>query len=84
MNKEQLAMLEQLQAYQFSSFDFVLYLDTHPNDQRALSDYSNLAKETGQLQKQYEDRFGPLTSDGSIGCSTWRWLEEPWPWEIEY
>jgi spore coat protein JB len=85
MHREQLEMLKNLQALQFTALEFNLYLDTHPGDQRALQEYECWAKEVAEYQKMYEACYGPLTALSSIdnqGC--WRWLESPWPWEIEY
>ena len=84
MQAEQLEMLKNLQAHQFTAFDFVLYLDTHPCDQRALADYSCIQKETERLQDLYTMNYGPLMSEDSVDQPYWRWIEEPWPWEIEY
>ena len=35
-----------------------------------------------ELTKQYEERFGPLTSD-SGSENNWEWVTGPWPWENE-
>jgi spore coat protein JB len=85
MDLNQLGMLENLQALEFSALEFVLYLNTHPTDQRALMDYSNLAKESAQYKQMYESCYGPLTAEDSTNNQGyWKWIETPWPWEIEY
>jgi spore coat protein JB len=84
MRREQLDMLKQVQALEFVALELNLYLDTHPDDQRALVDYNNTIGELQKLRQDYTHCYGPLipTDQSQQGC--WRWIEEPWPWEIEY
>jgi spore coat protein JB len=85
MYYDKLALLKQLQALEFAAVEFNLYLDTHPNDQRALAEYNRIVQQIDVVKKQYECYFGPLFNFGmSPSGSPWRWIEEPWPWEIEY
>ncbi len=84
MRREELGLLKELQALEFSAYDFVLYLDTHPGDQRALAEYSRLMNESKHLRSIYNSQYGPLMLEDSVNQPCWRWIEEPWPWEIEY
>ena len=74
MTKDEL--LNKIKEYQFSIIELALYLDTHPNDEKALClhrKYANILKE---LKDKYQKVYGPLTID--YPCNKWRWLEEPW------
>lgn len=77
-------MLQEIQGIEFAAVELTLFLDTHPNDQRALNDYNFYTTQLIALKKQYEQTYGPLTV---FGCSPsqypWRWIEEPWPWELD-
>lgn len=85
MTREQLDLLTTLQAHEFTAFDLVLYLDTHPTDQRALADYMGVNRETKRLQQIYSNSYSPLRAeDESAVANYWRWAEEPWPWDLEY
>lgn len=84
MHRDQLEMLKEIQALDFTAFDFNLYLDTHPNDQRALADYSRAIHESECVKKIYIANYGPLMAEDNVNQACWRWIEEPWPWEIEY
>ena len=84
MHTEQFELLKALQALEFSAFDFNLYLDTHPNDQRALAEYSNLVREVKQVKNVYIANYGPLMAEDNTDLSCWRWALDPWPWDIEY
>lgn len=72
-------MMMQLRSYKFSIIELALYLDTHPDDEKALCLHREYAKKAKELADKYQKMFGPLTI--SYPCKKWRWLEEPWPWE---
>jgi spore coat protein JB len=84
MHREQLEMLKEIQALEFTAFDFNLYLDTHPNDQRVLVEYSRAICESERVKNIYIVNYGPLMAEDNVNQTCWRWIEDPWPWEIEY
>ena len=73
MNREELAM--QIKAYQFAVTDIALYLDTHPEDERALCLHREYTRRLKDLRDKYQKVYGPLTIE--YPCNKWRWLEEP-------
>ena len=75
--REEMAM--QIKAYQFAVTDIALYLDTHPEDERALCLHREYSRSLKDLRDKYQKAYGPLTIE--YPCNKWRWLEEPWPWE---
>lgn len=85
MNNDRRELLEQIRAIQFMTVDLNLYLDTHPDDHRALHEYNQYVCQLRALKNEYERRYGPLTNFGySLSQYPWRWIDEPWPWEHEY
>lgn len=72
-------MIKQLKEYRFSIIDLGLYLDTHPDDKKAICLHKEYTNKFRRLSDQYEKIYGPLTI--MFPCNKWRWLEEPWPWE---
>ncbi len=72
-------MMEEIKSLNFSIIELGLYLDTHPDDQKALCLHNKYCKELDDVEEQYQKAFGPLTI--KYPCNKWRWLEEPWPWE---
>ena len=64
-------LLQQINEVSFAVNDILLYLDTHPDDEKVLAEY---AKD-----------YGPLTVDtASKTCETsWKWSQQPFPWERE-
>ena len=63
----------------FAIIELALYLDTHPDDEKALCLHRHYANVLKELMDKYQKVYGPLTID--YPCNKWRWLEEPWPWE---
>ena len=72
-------MLQKIREYNFGVIELALYLDTHPEDQKALCLHKEYAKKLKDLMDKYQKVYGPLTIN--YPCNKWRWLEEPWPWE---
>lgn len=72
-------MMKQIKCYNFAIIELGLYLDTHPNDERAICLHNNYCKTLKDLKDKYQKVYGPLTI--YYPCNMWRWLEEPWPWE---
>ena len=80
-NKEQ--MLHQISVMSFAAYDMLLYLDTHPDDGKALSFYQEQCSIRKQLLDDYARQFGPLTMDHACNSpsDSWDWVMQPWPWE---
>lgn len=76
--------MRRIQQIQFMTVELNLYLDTHPHDYRALMEYNMYVQQLNMLKRQYEQFYGPLTGFGySTSKPGWKWITEPWPWEIE-
>ena len=76
---ERRELIKQIKCYSFAVTDLALYLDTHPDDEKALCLHNKYSKELKELKDAYQKVYGPLTY--YYPCNKWRWLEEPWPWE---
>lgn len=72
-------MIDQIKSLDFAIIELGLYLDTHPDDQRALCMHREYCKQVKDLKDKYQKMYGPLTI--FYPCNKWRWLEQPWPWE---
>lgn len=72
-------MLQQIRCYDFAINELALYLDTHPEDEKALCLHRKYCRDAKELKDKYQKVYGPLTIN--FPCNKWRWLEEPWPWE---
>ena len=72
-------MLEKIKCLKFAVVELALYLDTHPDDKKALCLHNKYSKELKEICDKYQKVYGPLTIE--YPCNKWRWLEEPWPWE---
>lgn len=85
MTRQEAEMLKTIMALEFTAVDLNLYLDTHPEDQRALTDFNQVAQQLQGLKAKYEQLFRPLLNYGhASGGHGWAWIEDPWPWEMTY
>lgn len=76
---ERKEMLMQIRELNFAVIELGLYLNTHPEDQKALCLHRKYTKELKELMDKYQKVYGPLSI--YFPSNKWRWLEEPWPWE---
>ena len=74
-------LLVRLSAMQFAMYELRLFSDTHPNDKDALEKYEKYEKKYQALKEEYEENYGPLTLDGT---NSDEWLQNPWPWDIDF
>ncbi len=85
MSTVRMQMLIDIMALEFTAVELNLFLDTHPGERRALDAYNATVVQLDELKREYEARFGPLTNFGySASDYPWRWVEEPWPWQINF
>ncbi len=82
MNSIKYEMKRKIWALDFSIYEFILYLDTHPWDKRALMKLHALKKEKYAAIKDYESKFGPYTVTAeNTHPDSFTWVNDPWPWE---
>ena len=77
--KTRCEMLDEIRSLSFAVVELAEYLDTHPDDRRALALHREYANKLYDLKEKYQMVFGPLTIN--FPCNKWRWLEGTWPWE---
>ncbi len=76
-------LMRKIREYDFAIFETVLFLDTHPNNLKALKYYSKLQNEREKLIAEHEANIGPITMHGNKNENRWDWVSGPWPWEGE-
>lgn len=76
-------MLDWVNMVSFAVLDAQLYLDTHPEDQEALSYFREYNRLRQQAVRDFTALYGPLTANGcgSGSQNSWEWIQQPWPWE---
>ena len=72
-------LLKQIMEYKFYINDLTLYLDTHPNDKKALSLHNEYVKKLKDVTKKFEELYGPLTIETVM--ESWEWAQDLWPWQ---
>jgi len=83
ISRDRLKMLKEIMAIDFSLVELNLYLDTHPMDQKALRLHNEYVMISKKLCEEYQKEHALLTHKFTSDCP-WEWIEEPWPWEIDY
>lgn len=81
-NKSENKYYRAVQKYGFAVVEANLYLDTHPNDKKALEYFDKVRSLYNNAVEVYENNFGPLTALNNQS-SEWKWIKGPWPWEYD-
>jgi spore coat protein JB len=63
----------------FFAQDLKLYLDTHPDDVRAIEMFRDACRQNAACKAAFEDSFYPLTACSSGSNGTWDWLDGAFP-----
>ena len=80
MNSEE-KMLYDIGIADFVLTDMMLYLDTHPSDQKAMEYFNHYARIKSQMEREFARDHYPLRKDLAESSRDWRWGSAPLPWE---
>ncbi|CAK7001273.1 spore coat protein CotJB [Tissierella sp. P1] len=83
MDRTQMDFLIELMEVSFVLVETALYLNTHPNDEKALRLHNNASQRYSELEAMYEAKYGPLRNTG-MSRYPWGYIDGPWPWEINF
>lgn len=79
---EQARLLTNIDSLGFAMIDLNLLLDVNPDNEEAIKLYNKYLKEKENLTKEYEKKFGPITTDSdTLNSYPWGWIDMPWPWD---
>lgn len=74
-------ILALIDIYSFLVTDLNLFLDTHPNNERAKILINTFKTELVKLKDYYNANFSPITIDS---ISNESYITGPWPWEDRF
>lgn len=80
-NQDQARMLKDIGIVDFILVELTLYLDTHPDDQKAMEHFNYYAKIKNKMTRDFSMMYFPLTKDQAESSTSWRWGDAPLPWE---
>lgn len=83
MDRAQMELLLEIMEVSFVLDETSLYLDTHPDDERALRLHNNASQRYHELKNMYQARYGPLTNR-DMSKFPWAYIDGPWPWEVDF
>lgn len=78
-----LDFLREIQELNFAVIETVLYLNTHPEDRKVLELHNEFATQYKNLVEEYQKNYRQLYAFYPTDYP-WQWIDEPWPWQIEY
>lgn len=81
---ERYKLFQWINMVSFAVNDIVLYLDTHPEDEKAIEYFNHFREIRMKALQEYETKFGPLTIDTAMPDNKWLWATQPFPWEGGY
>lgn len=81
-SKEQLLLW--IDMVSFMVRDLILYLDTHPYDERAIDLYNHYQALYKKALKEYAENYTPLTLSTATPDKEWSWGTSKNPWERGY
>lgn len=81
-DKNQQQLMDLINQCSFALNDVLLFLDTHPCDQEALSYFQHFHQIRLDALAEYARKYTPLTLDSISSCQDqWEWVYGKWPWE---
>ena len=77
------ALMRRITEVSFVLDELRLFLDTHPDCEAALADFSARAEQRAELLAEYTEKYGPLDSYYPGTDGGWVWNCGPMPWKKE-
>lgn len=74
-------LMMEISILNFTVYDLILYMDTHPYDMEAKEYYGRFQKSLMMKQKEFAMKFYPLMQCYCDGRKDWSWENGPLPWE---
>ena len=83
---EQAKIKRRIYELDFAIHELVLFLDSHTNNAKASDLLKRFRELRSQVIAEYEKQFGNyvVTADDVIPEGSWKWIDGPWPWEINF
>lgn len=78
-DSKEMRMLRKLMETSFFLTDLNLYLDTHPEDERALCLYRKTAEQYNCQHQYFCENVFPLTANTAGMNEVWNWFDGTWP-----
>lgn len=80
-NNNRCEILKKVMEADFVAYELQLFLDTHPNDKKAMEKYTEAVKRAKECREEYEENFAPITAAAAAGKLPWQWISSPWTWQ---
>ena len=77
-------LMKKLQSADFALLEANEFLDTHPNDQKAMAFYKKHLDIYNALKNEFVNKFGPISAKDFDCDRKWAWVDNPWPWQLGF
>jgi len=84
LSKDRRQLLQVIMELQFAVLETALYLDTHPDDRTVFNIHRENSRDLMSAFREYQQRYPSLVNENPQADFPWDWIDEPWPWEIDY
>ena len=83
---EQAKLRRKLYELDFTIYELVLFLDSHPESARALELMREYREKRDAVMAEYREKFGDLiiTANDAPAEGNWKWIDGPWPWDNDF
>lgn len=79
---ERMMLRRRISAYAFAIWELEVFLDTHPDNQRAMETRKEYQQMLERLKAEYEKAYGPyILYSADVQGDRWTWIDDPWPWD---
>lgn len=78
---ERQKLLWMIKVYGFALLETNLFLDTHPDDEKAIAFFNSTNQKKTEAVTAYTKKYGPITAQGAVYDKRFTWVDDPWPWE---
>ena len=82
VNVNNTSLMNEIMQLSFVKSELELYLDTHPECDTALDYYTKTVNALDALTEKYEGSTAPILASSGVGEDGWRWVKNPWPWQM--
>ena len=86
MLNDRAKMRNKIYQLDFALHELNLFLDSHPENKKAMELLAQYRKWRQDAINDYEQRFGDyIVNVSDVKAETpWGWIKGPWPWEYDF
>ncbi|MBQ1374843.1 MAG: spore coat protein CotJB [Clostridia bacterium] len=84
MNGAKEKLMREIQILGFAIVETNLFLNTHPDCEKAVAFLNDLIEKKNEKTAEYEAKYGHVTAAGGRYRQSFDWAKSLWPWEYGF